>query len=159
MGTPTTISPKWAVLPTTPRPASAPTIVTPPTNIERVNGMTQYQFSFLNLTTSVQATRNIGGTLATIGVRMPYPGSVIGLSFESNAAKTAGTVVFTPYIAGVAQVGTLGWNASNSGAVQTFTPGLMVFNSGDSLDVRATTTSFAPTTADVDVLVYVSFSS
>lgn len=168
---PRTIFPNWRrdprralapTAPTTSRSVASRVTRAPLTAAERASGVIACQFAFVDLAasqTALQATRNIGGTNAVIGLRAPYPGSVVGLAFESNAVKSGGTATFVTYIAGVAQSASLGWSVANSGDVATFSPGIYPFNRGDLIDVRVTTTSaFAPSTADVDIMVYISFS-
>lgn len=132
------------------------------TKAEQSSGLDHYEFGFLNLAASVsalQGTRDVAGVQSTISARMPYAGSIIGLGFESNAAKTAGTASFVPYVEGNAQQTSLVWSVANSGDVVTFPPGTYVFDAGDRVDPRVTTSGFAPTTADVLVTIFVSYSS
>lgn len=90
---------------------------------------------------------------------MPYPGSILALSWYSNAAKTAGTVYFSPYVNGVIKTGAIGsWVTGTSYGTQTWPASTYVFAAGDRLDIRVSTNSaFLPTTADVEVLAYVTF--
>jgi len=118
-----------------------------------------FSFGFADLVADVQGTREVAGNQVALGVQMPYPGSVVAVGFRSSAAKTAGTVSFTVWIAGQASDAIAVWDTISLGDVARFTPGLIVFEAGDELYPYATLDGFAPTTADVEVIVYVSFSS
>lgn len=129
-----------------------------------LSGLVVYTFAFENLASSTQGKRIVGATSTTIAAQMPYSGSVVGLSYLSNAAKTAGTVSFTVYVgaAGVTPAATTAattWTTNNTGDIATWNPGTYTFGAGGSIYPYATVTGFTPTTADVEVMIYVSFQS
>ncbi len=134
-----------------------------PTTAEQASGMVSYQFGFANLAasqTALQATRDIAGTQSQVGVRMPYAGSIIALGYEGNESKTAGTATFVVYIAAEATLATVTWSTNNAGDIITFPASTYPFDPQELVDVRVTTdSSFAPTTVDVDIMVYVAFLS
>ena len=126
---------------------------------ELADSAVPYTFAFENLAASVQGTRPIGTTSATIGARMPYAGTVTAITYTSNTELTAGSVLFTVYINSVASQATATWSSLNTGAVVTFNPGQVVFDAEALIYPYATLSAFTPTTADVEVTIYVSFSS
>ena len=163
------IQTRWQSRTRTTSPAPAPSVKPAPvaapvaTKAQQASGVIAHSFGLLSLAaslTAVQAFRTISGSAATfaqIGVIMPYPGSILALSYVASTVKTAGTATFTPYVAGTAQTGTLAWSAANASGMQTFPAGTYTFNASDLLDVRVTTDSAFTPTPSVDLILYVTF--
>lgn len=90
---------------------------------------------------------------------MPYSGSVVAVSIASNAARTGGTATVDVTINGTVtglQAALDGTNTQYHYASQG--PDADRFSAGDRLGVKITTDgSWAPTTADVVVVVVVEF--
>ena len=90
---------------------------------------------------------------------MPYPGSVVAVSIASNAARTGGTATVDVTVNGTVtglQAALDGTNTQYHYASQGADADR--FSAGDRLGVKITTDgSWAPTTADVVVVVVVEF--
>jgi hypothetical protein len=121
-----------------------------------------YQFGIQNLGASASATRLYraypGAALTTVqrGFRPLFRGWVVGMELNANAAKTAGTAEFEAYVDGAASDATLIWSTGSSWAIGSFAPGQREFAAHAELDVRVTTDSaFQPTTADLELILYV----
>ena len=91
---------------------------------------------------------------------MLYDGSIIGLSFRANTAKTAGTASFGAFIATAASGISVVWDTGKFRDFRTFAPGTFTFKAGDDVGPRLTTDSaFTPITVDVGVRLFVTFVS
>lgn len=97
-----------------------------------------------------------GGTpqSTAAGYVVPFRGSIVAMTLWSTAAKSAGDATFKVYREGVATTATLSWTTGAAKRHQSFQLGQHVFNAGDALDVRFTTSGFTPTTADIEVFLY-----
>lgn len=122
-------------------------------------GLTQIEgFGEDNLAASLtdsQLYRNIQGVEAQIPVVMVRPGSIIGISVASSEARTAGTATFEVFKDGTGTGLTTVLNATDTQyASTTQAESLDTFVAGARLDARVTTDgSWAPTTADVEVVI------
>lgn len=118
---------------------------------------------------AVALKRNVnaatGGSLNITDAVMPHAGSIVGVTIKTSANKTAGVATVAPTINGTALAAATGLSAvalANAAAkavamIDAQTPGAR-FNAGDLVGVKLTTDgSFAPTTLDVEVIVYVEF--
>lgn len=157
-----TLTPRWAKAVSSPGP-KAPTVPAPrptaapiKTPAEQVASATPYHFAFVDFSTG-QATRDIGGTQAAVGVQMPYSGTVVAFAWRSSETKTAGTAGFTIVLNDADTDATASWSANNDGEYATFPPGDVVFSAGDVLYPTAEVLGFTPATADVEAIIYVSF--
>ncbi len=85
------------------------------------------------------------------------PGSITGVVVRSAGARSAGTLTVEPTINGTGTGLTAVLNASNTTAKATTQPACLdAFVAGDALGVKITTDgSWAPTTADITVLIEV----
>lgn len=126
-------------------------------------GIFPIEFSFVNLTgtggpTQMQRVLALsGGTpqSTAISFTAPFKGFIVALTLASTAAKSAGSATFNVYREAAAVTNCkLTWATNADSAIQTFQLGQFPFSAGDSLDVRFTTSSFTPTTADVEVFLY-----
>ncbi len=89
------------------------------------------------------------------GVVMPFRGSVVGLSFKSNAAISTGSATFRVYREATYTDAALEWTSGSDGYV-SFPQAVYGFSAGDELDVRVTTSSaYTPTTNDVTIQLFV----
>lgn len=107
---------------------------------------------------SEQMYRIIGASGSVIGAQLsytvPFKGSIVAMGLTSTEAKTAGTATFKAFREGIDTGAALVWATSSTKGFQAFQLGQFSFNAGDSLDVRVTTSSFTPTTADVEAFLY-----
>ena len=90
-----------------------------------------------------------------VGLVIPFRGSLAAISLRSNTNKTTGTAVFTPYVDGVVSSLALTWVDGTSKAYKAIPQSSAIFNAGAEVDIRVTTVGFAPTTADIQVTVFV----
>lgn len=92
-------------------------------------------------------------------IEMPWAGSIVGISVVSNDARTAGTLTVDATINGTVtglQAVLNGDNTTHHSGVQAIDTD--AFAAGDRLGVKITTDSgWLPITADVVVIVYVTF--
>lgn len=92
---------------------------------------------------------------------MPYAGSVVGITVDSNEARTAGSCTFEVYIGGAATGLTAvidGTNTRYHYGVQAI--GLDTFAAGALVEARVTSTAdWTPTTADLNAWVWVVWSA
>mgnify|MGYP001256705737 CR=1 FL=1 len=97
--------------------------------------------------------------LVAVAVQMPFRGSIVGLSYRANAAKTAGTANFTAYVETEPQTNTvLDWTNGLVRDYLTFSEGIYPFNAGEDVSVLVTTnSSFSPTTIEVAATLYATF--
>lgn len=101
----------------------------------------------------------VAGSGTVSEVTMPFAGSVTGISIASNEARTADTLTVDATINGTAS----GLQATLDGDNTTYhyttqAKDVDTFSAGDRLGVDITTGgSWAPVTADIIVVVYVSF--
>lgn len=87
-----------------------------------------------------------------------WDGYILGMVVQLSAAKTGGTLEFNPAIAGSSHAEGVTVGATNTEWTATWEAHAVPFNAGDSLGVNYTSNgSFTPTTADVNVDLYVMF--
>lgn len=127
------------------------------------SGVLGFQFGTLNLGASqtalalYRAWPGSGATLIQAGVLQPYRGHVLAMMLRASASISAGQASFEVYLEAVASGAVLTWTSSNREMV-SFAPDTYTFEARNELDVRVTTdSSFAPTSADVELIVVVSF--
>jgi hypothetical protein len=164
-------------------PPPAPASVAPPPNVPAPGGITPYLvpttestvirdrvrsvidscFSQSNLPVSQSASKLYrivgGGTIVAsqIPLVVAYRGSVLALTLSASDNKTAGTAIFTVYVNNAATGASLTWSNSTSSGFASFPAGLYPLSAGDKVDVRVTTNgTYAPTTAEVEILLYLS---
>ncbi len=113
-------------------------------------------FAIANISTGLSAQKlSRFDSGLTIGTVVLFSGQIVGMSWVANASKTAGTCSFAAYADDTATGATLTWS-SGASASTVFPPGKYTFQGGAVLDVRITTNgSFAPTTADGELILYV----
>jgi hypothetical protein len=128
-----------------------------------VSGVVPFIFGYQNLAASLSAAklyRAIPGaamTFAQQGISMLNRGSIVGIAVRATAGITAGTATFVPYIEQAPSAVQAVWASSNRMSV-SFAPGLATFGPDQELDVRVSTQAgFAPTTTNVELIVYVTF--
>lgn len=148
------------------RTATAPTSGSSPSTVttsKLPKGILPIEFSYVNMGASLtnsQLYRVLGGSggaqATQIGYVAPFKGSVVGMSLVSNAAVTAGTATMKVFKTGVVMTGCeLVWTSGTSDTV-TFPLSTYTFAENQLLDIRATTTgSYAPTTNDLEVFLYI----
>lgn len=115
-------------------------------------------FYRVNLAASLTADQlERAGTAQAIPMSMPYSGSIVGLSIASNEARTAGDATAEVYVNGSATGFTVVLDATDTTYATNTQVGLLdTFDVDDEIDVRITTDgSWAPTTADIEVTVWV----
>jgi hypothetical protein len=105
---------------------------------------------------------NLLGTTDNSEVVYPQTGRVIGISVSSNAARTAGTLTVSPVVNGTASttlsVSLDGTNTQYNSALQGSAQNINDFTANQSIGVEITTDgSWAPTTADIVVNLFVDF--
>lgn len=136
-----------------------------PTSVEIVKSIVDTTFSLVNVAASLPSSQMYrvlaasGVTQATqLSVVTAYRGSILALALSATENKTGGTATFQVFINGVAVSGaTLTWVDSTSSNQVSFRAGTYPFSAGDKIDVRITTSAgFTPTTADVEVMLYLS---
>lgn len=107
--------------------------------------------------TDSQLYRQVQNVQTQTPVTAAYNGELVGLSVASSEARTAGTATFEVFINGTGTGLTTVLDATDTQyafAVQV--AGSDSFSAGDRLDVRVTTDgSWTPTTADVEVTIFV----
>jgi hypothetical protein len=142
-----------------PRPETVPSLTQPLAGV-LPSGIVPYVFGIDNLGAGAAAKRlyrampGSAATFAQIGITAVFAGEVVALGLHANAAKTAGTASVEVYVAGVALGAILEW-PNEDRAVQVFPRGRHIFAALAQLDVRATTSaSYAPTTTDLEVILY-----
>ncbi len=124
---------------------------------QKISGLVPYSFEFAALSGTVTAQQGTrGNNVSAISIGAPYAGSIVGLAFASETVLSAGSATFTAFIAGGASDASIRWTALSSDEV-AFLAGTVPFDAGESLDVRATTTSLAPS-SDIEVILYVTYS-
>lgn len=130
-----------------------------------LSGPGELHFTYLNLPASTSSTklyRILADGSSVVGsqlsVPMPSRGNVAALTLASSAAITAGAATFAIWIEGAVTTAELEWTTGTTKVVG-FTANQYTFKAGDSLDVRVTTSNFAPTTADIEVTAYVIFTA
>lgn len=118
---------------------------------------------------AVALKRNVNaatsGSLNITGVVMPFAGSIIGVTVNTSANKTAGVATVAPTINGTALASGTGLSAvalANAAAKASKMIDAQVsgarFNAGDLVGVKLTTDgSYLPTTLDWEVIIYVEF--
>lgn len=101
----------------------------------------------------------VAGTSAVVEVEMPWAGSIVGISILTNDSRTADSAVADATINGTVtglQATLDGTNADHHSATQA--KDTDSFNAGDRLGVKLTTGgSWTPVSADIVVVVYVTF--
>lgn len=108
-------------------------------------------------TTAVQSTT---GTLNITSYVAPFAGSIIGIAATITTTATTGTVSVTPTVNGTAStvaslVLPIVTNKAYTGTVEA---SKQPFAAGDLIGVKISTQStYAPTTSDVQVVVYVMY--
>jgi hypothetical protein len=90
------------------------------------------------------------GTTSTNSITLPWPGSVVGISFYGGAT---GGGVFSVYVESILTAATLTWDAASTGDSATFAAGTVPFDAGDVMNLVSSNTQTA------DVYVYVTFLS
>lgn len=92
-------------------------------------------------------------------ITMPKPGHILGISIASNAARSAGTLTVDVTKDGTVQTVQAILDGTNTQYhYGTVDRGSKEFSAGDRIGVKITTdASWAPTTADIIVTVFVSF--
>lgn len=145
---------------------SKPTITTGATPVAQQTvslpkGILPIEFSLVDVggtVTDSQLYRILGGSGGAIAVQLsytvPFRGSIVAMSLAATTAKTAGTASFAAFRQGVDTGASLVWATSADSGFQGFQVGQYPFAAGDPLDIRVTTASFTPTTADVEVFLY-----
>ena len=132
-------------------------------NLQLPAGLIPIYFGYSNLTgttTDTKLYRTIGGATvvaAQIGVVVPFNGSIVAISVVSNEARTAGAPVFTSRVAGTNAL-SVTWSSGTS-AYAVAGPSDHPVLAGNEIDVRVTTSGFTPTTADVEVAVFLAQSA
>lgn len=128
------------------------------------SGLAQFRFSIQNLGANVSATklyRPVANASSVVGsqlsVPLPARGSVVGLTVSSSATLTGGTATFTIHINDSSTSG-VEWSTGTT-TFEAFSPEQYPFSQGDILDCKVTTANFSPTSADVEVTVYVVFTA
>lgn len=115
-----------------------------------------YDVDLADAQSAAQLTRSVG----VLGVPMAYPGSVVAIMVNSTEARTAGTATFEVFKngTGIGLTAVLdGTNTTKKVTTQAF--GTDTFVAGDVLDIRVTTSSWTPTTADVEAGFVVQYDS
>lgn len=100
----------------------------------------------------------VAGSATVTEIEMPWAGSVVGISVVSNEARTANTLTVDATVNGTVtglQAVLDGTNTTHHSASQA--KDLDVFAAGDRLGCKITTGAWTPTTADILVMVYVTF--
>ncbi len=101
----------------------------------------------------------VSGTSAVTEIEMPWAGSVVGISILTNDSRTADSAVADATVNGSVtglQATLDGSNADHHSATQA--KDTDTFNAGDRLGVKLTTGgSWTPVSADIVVVVYVTF--
>lgn len=128
-----------------------------------VGSIVDTSFGLANVSASLTNSklyRTIAGA-TVVAAQMPmvtaYRGSVIAMSLSASENKTAGSAVFTAFVNDVATEASITWVDGTAKNQTSFRAGKYPFAVGDSIDVRVTTTSgYTPTTADVEILLYIS---
>lgn len=137
-----------------------------PVDLTQITGVVDLRFSYQSLGTSlseVQMYRPVADGSSTVGAQLQVPlisrGFLAGMTFSGSETHTGGLATFTVYLNDVAGP-SIDWLGSGRTEIEKFEPNQYPFTSGTKLDVRVTTNaSFAPTTADVEVIVYVIFTA
>lgn len=90
------------------------------------------------------------------GLVIPYRGSIAAISFAANDSKSAGACDFRAYADGLATDMDIEWTDGLTKDYAVLPQGTAVFEAGTEVDVRVTTDgSFAPTTVDVRVTLFI----
>ena len=122
------------------------------------SGVIPFSFGVWDLATGLtdsQLYRAIAGADVQMPIRPAFRGSIVGMSFQASANKTAGTVVFEGFINGTAGP-SVTWDSGTDHGVGLWAPGTYGFNANDPLDVRITTDSLTPNgSLDVEAILYV----
>lgn len=121
------------------------------------SGVIPTVFTFTDLAASQSALQASIG-IGAVSVPMMFSGSIVALVLKSNAAKTAGTATFTVYVDQTPTGATLSW-ATGTRAKLSWAEGAYPFLPDSEVDIRATTDSaFAPSTADLNLFLYTTYS-
>lgn len=140
-------------------PGGASSTSTVAATVTNTSGILPLVWTYTNLAASQTALIGTWEVVGQVGVQMLFSGSIVGIAYRSNAAKTAGTATFWPYIDATVQTNGLSWTDNLTMDYLTFPEGQVPFAAGEELDVRVTTSSsYAPATSEVGVLLYVTFS-
>lgn len=130
--------------------------------LEILPDMVAYEFGIVNVAASLndsQLYRMIAGSTPQanqIPVVPPARGSVVGLGFRATENKTAGTASFSVFIGNAETTALVQWSTGTNKNQILFAQGTYGFSAGAELSVRMTTNgAFTPTTADVEVILYV----
>ena len=128
-------------------------------DISAAGGFKQpFGFSRQNVAASLSAVAlNIQGSSDNTEYVMPYAGSIIGISIAANAARSAGTLTVDATIDGSVTGLQAILNASNTQYhYGTQAKDSDAFTAGQRVGVKITTdASWAPTTADIVVTIFV----
>lgn len=128
-----------------------------------LSGALAIQFGYANLAasqTQLQAYQVIPGSstnVAQLPDQQMFRGSVLGLKIRSNAPITAGSATFDVLIEDEAQTLGFVWTVGDRDYL-TFAKGQYPFLAGeDIIPIVTTDSSFAPTTNDIIVTLFVSY--
>lgn len=122
------------------------------------------KYSFMFEETDVAASQSAAAMKLAVSdtiseIEMPWAGSITGISVLSNASRSADTLTVDATVNGSVtglQAVLDGTNADHHSAIQTIDTDS--FSAGDRIGVKITTGgSWAPVTADIVVVVFVSF--
>lgn len=110
-----------------------------------------------SVTLPLLGTSTLGSSINT-ELTVPFDGNVVGISVASNAARTAGTLTVVPVINGTASTSLSavldGTNTTYDASMQRHEKD--PFRAAQALGVEITTdSSWAPTTADIVVTLFV----
>ena len=90
------------------------------------------------------------------GLSMPWAGSVVGISVDTSAAATAGSLAVSVTKGGTKQTATTQTLTTETAKTAVFQQGAVPFVAGDKLGVKITTSgTWDATTADLAVRVFV----
>ncbi len=136
-----------------------------PTELPSVSGgLVTEAFSLQDVANGLSQSklyRIIGGSAGVIAAQIPirpvFRGAVVGITLQSSTAISTGSASIQVFVAGSASLALL-WGAGTYG-ITTAAPGVHPVAPGDDIDVRITTSGFSPTTADIEVIVYLGQSS
>lgn len=123
-----------------------------------VRGVVPLTYAISNIVTG-EGTGEATGLTGCTSYKMPYAGSILGISYYSNAAFTAfGYLTFEAYAQSAATGATLAQTSTTeaqSGST-TFSAGTYEFSAGDTIEARVVTNStIQPQTNDVAITIWV----
>jgi hypothetical protein len=130
--------------------------------IEVANGVIPLVFGYNDIPSALTASRcyrQMPGSVATFvqqGMWLPYAGQIMGMMLGASAPLVSGYVAAEAYVGGYATGAILRWASSNHATLQ-LPPTAYSFAADTEIDVRLTSSGFSPTTADVEVILIVSF--